>query len=620
MPAPDSNKEDAPTLEPLAPTLDFLAPTLDSPARSTSQASESSVPDLLATPANLPATAAYPRLVLPAPGPGALFGTYELLEKLGQGGMGIVYRARDLKLGREVALKVIRDGGFAEARQVERFYQEARAAARLDHPNILPIYEIDQHAGQHFFTMKLIAGGSLLKSFPAYVGDARKAAELMGKVARAVHEAHANGILHRDLKPGNILLDELGDRCEPLVADFGLAKLLGTGAVLTETGLPVGTPAYMAPEQAAGESEGLTPASDVWGLGVILYELLTGVRPFAGMSSDEILRQIKSSDPTPPRFFKPKLDRDLETICLKCLEKEPSRRYATAQELAEDLRRWRAGEPVRARAAGWHVKAQRFIRRYAVRIAALLFLTAVGAVTVSVSYYSDPKRIVERQQRSLQAGNEVILIPSVETRPHRWWVLGEGFVPPKGPGQPLLVNSQQIGLLELFPSVPTRGYVIRGEIRQEEPGPGRRIAGIYFAHRMASSAVGPEHWFHKLTFSEELAPAGDVSRSIGPALTIVRRSEGLHLLEEADTGRVEGPIEVAARMWHPFVIAVEPGRLRVYWDGRLFRELSDQETALRVKGFSQPYPGLDVTLRGGLGIYVQRAAASIRSLSVGPLD
>ncbi len=590
-----------------APTLDFLAPTLDSPARSTSQASESSVPDLLATPANLPATAAYRRPVLPAPGPGALFGTYELLEKLGQGGMGIVYRARDLKLGRELALKVIRDGGFAEARQVERFYQEARAAARLDHPNILPIYEIDQHAGQHFFTMKLIAGGSLLKSFPAYVGDARKAAELMEKVARAVHEAHANGILHRDLKPGNILLDE----GEPLVADFGLAKILGTNAMLTETGLPVGTPAYMAPEQAAGESEGLTPASDVWSLGVILYELLTGVRPFAGMSSDEILRQIKSSDPTPPRFFKPKLDRDLETICLKCLEKEPSRRYATAQELAEELGRWRRGEPIRA-TRGWHYRTIRFARRH-LRLLAFVGVVAITALTVAIVHHvTDPVRHVEAQ---LARGETAILVSEKVPPKYSRRAFGQVIVTPPASNRVTSVHSRKLGLLELHPRTSQRAFQMTVELHQPRWSDEGEM-GLYFAYQ--ATHEGHSYWV--LSCKETRSAADPTQYQARIRLRLERQIAETNEALDAGPERI---FPTKSRTRYRLQLIVADDRVEVFMDGLPLWKLGRQQIDQLTKRFESnamvvPRP-CPFAPQGGIGLYVRMCEGAFHNVAIQPI-
>ena len=261
-------------------------------------------------------------------------GDYELLEEVGRGGQGVVFRARQKSLNRTVALKVISLGQWASEAHLKRFRREAEAAASLDHPGIVPIHEVGERDGSCYFSMQFIEGGQLDEVVRRTPMSIRQAAEFIAKVARTVHYAHEHGILHRDIKPGNILLDKNG---EPHLTDFGLARLLDTQSSVTRTIDVLGTPSYMAPEQAAGETTKLSKATDVYGLGAVLYQLLTGQPPFAGGTTYETIRLLRDTEPRPPRVLNPKIDRDLSTICLKCLEKDPQRRYSSALALAEDL-------------------------------------------------------------------------------------------------------------------------------------------------------------------------------------------------------------------------------------------------------------------------------------------
>jgi serine/threonine protein kinase/tetratricopeptide (TPR) repeat protein len=302
-------------------------------------------------------------------------GDYELLEEIGRGSQGNVYRARQKSLNRTVALKVIRSGRWTTQAHLKRFRLEAETAASLDNSNIVPIYEVGEHDGCCYFSMRLVEGGPLDEISKREPMPIRRAAELIARLARAVHYAHQRGILHRDIKPGNILIDVKG---EPHLTDFGLARLVEAESTVTRTLDTLGTPSYMAPEQALGNSQ-LTSATDVYGLGAVLYHLLTGHPPFAGGTTYDTIRLLLETEPRQPRLWNPKIDRDLATICLKCLEKDPQRRYSSALALAEDLERWLRHEPVRARRTGMFGRGRKWVRRNPTFALLILSLTALAA-------------------------------------------------------------------------------------------------------------------------------------------------------------------------------------------------------------------------------------------------
>src|SRR5438105_4757397 len=310
------------------------------------------------------------------------FGDYGLVEEIGGGGQGVVYRARQKSLNRTVALKVIGLGEWASTPHLKRFRQEAEAAASLEHPQIVPIYEIGERDRSCYFSMKFVEGGQLDAVLEGKPMPVRQAAELLVKIARTVEFAHEHGILHRDIKPGNILLDKKG---EPHLTDFGLARLVEQESTVTNSLDVLGTPSYMAPEQAAGQTKNLTAAADVYGLGAVFYQMLTGQPPFAGGTTYETIRLVLEREPRNPRLVNPKIDLDLATICLKCLEKDPKKRYETAEALAQDVEHWFRHEPIRARRAGLFTRGRKWLQRNpaaAVSVASLLTLIAMVGIII----------------------------------------------------------------------------------------------------------------------------------------------------------------------------------------------------------------------------------------------
>jgi WD40 repeat protein/tRNA A-37 threonylcarbamoyl transferase component Bud32 len=369
--SPPATRDSAPS-----PTLDPGATTV--PPSETSASVPGTVADPYATVSYSPhdhGTAADQPDVTTLP----YFGDYALIEKLGGGGMGVVFKARQLSLNRLVAVKMIRSGALASEADRQRFQLEAEAVADLDHPHIVPIYEVGEHRGRPYFSMRLIAGDSLEKRLSAYVADPRAAARLMVTVARAVHHAHQRGILHRDLKPANILVDPDG---QPHVTDFGLAKRIETDSDLTASGAFVGTPSFMAPEQASSKKGAITTATDVYGLGAVLYALVTGRAPFKAETVLATLELVRERAPEPPSKINCRVARDLEVICLACLVKEPRRRYASAEAVAEDLERWLKGEPIEARPVPAWERAIKWVRRRPViaGLSALVLLVGTAGI------------------------------------------------------------------------------------------------------------------------------------------------------------------------------------------------------------------------------------------------
>jgi len=360
-----------------------FAQTATASAAKPSGATEAARPGAGPIPPDSPANAAEAKTIDLIPtdesreiAPIGSIGDYELIEEIARGGMGVVYRARHRGLKRIVALKMILSGQMASPHERERFRREAELAANLDHPHIVPIYEVDEDQGFCFFSMRLVDGGSLSKQAGRYKADPAAAARLVSTLARAVHHAHGQGFLHCDLKPSNVLLDQHG---APYLTDFGLARRTGADSSLSGSGAILGTPSYMAPEQATGSRASLGPATDVYGLGAILYELLTGRPPFRADTVMETVVQVLERDPTPPRELREDIPKELESICLKCLEKSPKDRYPSARALADELDGYLHGEGIAA--TGILARLRRWNRREPELVARLGGLLLVAILT-----------------------------------------------------------------------------------------------------------------------------------------------------------------------------------------------------------------------------------------------
>ncbi len=567
-------------------------------------------------------------------------GRHERYERIGLGGMGEVYRARDLVLGRYVALKVMRSEVGDGPAMVARFYREAQAAARLRHPHIVPIHAIGRWDDRCCFTMPLFPDGSLDKHKGRYPDDARAAVALVEKVARAVQAAHEAGIIHRDLKPANILLDERG---EPLVADFGLAKFSGEQGELTQSGDQLGTPAYMAPEQAAGHSAAVTAVSDVWSLGVILFELLTGQRPFPGKNHDEVARLVRTAEPLRPRTVRPGLPRDLEAVLLQCLEKKPARRYRSAGALADDLGRWLRGEPVLARTPSLPRRCGRIVRRHPRLSAAALLGGLLAAAVVLFLHFTDPDRPVGQAEARLARGEAVTLIG--ETGPPRWsrWcpdLEGVRSTPWNRDGT-FTISSRTPALLELLRN-PPESYRFSAEVRDNgavDPGIKAGYVGVFLAWSRPS-LDGEEHqFFCTWAFNEFTLPPGSGPGSergrpsipMSPAsLTLGHSSPSINYSSYRLRDHLFPPRDQNEPLsWRQLAVEVRPGAVQLFWEGKPvgnavpWDRVRAEVPKVRSKGafFIALPPTLDLPLgpRQPLGLFVNRGEASFRRVTVEPL-
>jgi serine/threonine protein kinase len=367
------------------------------------------------------------------------FGDYELLEEIGRGGQGVVYRARQKSLNRTVALKVIGLGPWATEAHLKRFRFEAEAAASLDHPCIVPIHEVGERDGYCYFSMNFVEGGQLDEVVGREPLPIRSAAEVIAKLAHAVHYAHEHGILHRDLKPGNILVDQKG---EPHLTDFGLARLVETESTVTRTKEVLGTPSYMAPEQAVGETRNLTSVTDVYGLGAVLYQLLTGQPPFAGGTTYETVKLLLETEPRQPRLLNPKVDRDLSAICLKCLEKDPKRRYPAAAGLAEDLEHWLKHEPIRAKRSGFFTRTRKWVRRNPALVGTAAVCLLLGAASIWLLREPD-------WTRQISAGTKKLVLSPDATALHHYAFYGSVVVDSVGIANGTLLNGASVSAGQL---------------------------------------------------------------------------------------------------------------------------------------------------------------------------
>jgi serine/threonine protein kinase len=609
----------------MAPPPDPSPTPADSPtppARPASAAGSSEPPPQTPTAGFEFAATTPERIRRPEPRPALeSVGLHQVMGELSRGGMGVVYKARHVVLDRVVALKMMRADVRLWPEEGQRFEREMRAVARLRHPNILPIYEIGWHDGQPFYTMPFIAGGSLTGQRQRFQGEPHAALRLMAKVARAVQHAHEQGIVHRDLKPGNVLLDEGG---EPLVADFGLAKIQDD-VELTQTGAVLGTAPYMAPEQAAGRTRQVGPWTDVWALGVMLYELLTGYRPFAGDSTEEIKERILRSAPRRPRALGAKLDKALEAIVLKCLRKDPARRYASAAELADDLDRYLRGQRPQAWEETWSSRLRRIALRHRVPVLLLaLALTGLAGLTV----FGLLSRFVSSGEPT-PAPSEVSLPPPMvlideRTSPAElhWIPREDGASRLPAPSKvPLSLHSKELHLLELLETPPWPHYRLEVVVRHED-GEENSEVGLFFGLGRHTFADGTYYSFWQLGFAEFGRSAGKVELGVArlkdsPPYAVV----GFPATNGAPHSFVADGRGKAAAPWRPLAVEVDADEVRAFWGETCIQKMPRQ----RMEQFSaRVLLGLgaargDSPPHSRLGVYIHEGSASFQQVILKPL-
>ena len=548
---------------------------------------------------------------------------FRLLEEIGRGAMGVVYRACDLNTARPVAVKVLRE--HAELGEVFRFREEASKMAGLPHPNIVAVHAVGDWEDRPYFAMEL-GEGSLEEAIGGRPVPDRQAAEWVQTLAVAIQYAHDNKIIHRDLKPANVLRMSDGTL---KITDFGLAKRLDA-TMGTTPGAVLGTPGYLAPEQAAGRSKEIGPRSDVYALGAILYELLTGRPPFPTKPWLEALRSVERKEPVWPRRLNPSVDRRLEAICLKCLWKKPRGRYRSAQALADDLGLFLAGRAPRA--SRWLARMERFLRRHALASMTLASFGLTATGVGSYLYLTHPDRHLERLLKELRDGNTAQLIGA--EGPPRWfrWGTDAGTISPRiAPREGVGIRHMGLGLVELLPDPQRDSYRFQAQILHKElSGTIDTRVGIYFAHSKRDTTQGGAHCCFIQAFTDLrrtgtngnhlFLQANYIPPNDGPIQSVnIRTRFG----SKSFTFPPARPISGLGQ-WRNLGIEVRPHAIKVYWDGDFVEEYSSVDLQRGARGAMERSldPVVDLrgfSSRGALGLYLWKAEASFRFVEVTPL-
>jgi serine/threonine-protein kinase len=589
-------------------------------------------PTPLSSPAGAPETQALPARV----------GCYQLLQEIGHGGMGIVYRARHTALNRTVALKLISGGTYIHPEVLARFRIEGEAIARLKHPNVVEVYDSNIHDGRPYLAMELVEGQTLAKRLARGPLGEREAAELVSQLASAVETAHERRILHRDLKPSNVLLTFHG---VPKLADFGLAKLLDVEDGQTQSDAVLGTASYMAPEQAEGRSKDIGPHSDVYALGAILYEALAGRPPFRGETRLETLEAVRLKEPLPPSTLRRGVSPDLEAVCLKCLQKAPRARYASAEGLAQDLERWLRGEPTVARPRGWLGRSWGKVRRHPVLCSLAASLLVLASASVAVVPYIDPERPLRQNQARLDQGQDVTLVG--ETGKPAWfrWRNGEdkSQISVESDGT-FAIHTWSLCLLELLPDPRHDSYRVSASVRHRLSSQNSAEVGLYFAHHSQPGPRGEMHLFLEMIYNDvnsnrdrprpTTRPLPEESfvdfrpyfyGEVDDHWTWNRNMAGKHAPKFLPAG-------YPGERWRNLEILVTSDKVQGFWDGAPTGELSiawlgeeiqkdfTRARALRPDDSFLARMPSELRLRGGLGLYVRHGSACFRNVSITPLN
>jgi serine/threonine-protein kinase len=606
------------------------------------------------------ATTVFRRLTRPGGGPWAEefrpseLGPYDVLEQIARGGMGVVYKARDAALNRLVAIKLLPAGMDADPEAMTRFCVEAEACARLRHPNVVQVLQLGEHRGRLFFVMEYLEGGTLARRLRNGTMPPREAAALIATLARAVHHGHERKVIHRDLKPANVLFAADGT---PKVADFGLAKLLDdTGALHTVTGVVLGTPAYMAPEQAEGHGQNVGPAADIWGLGILLYECLTGKHPFKTGSRVETLARVQAADVDRPSLHCPGLHPDLEAICLHSLQKEPKRRYLSAAKLADDLERWLDGRPTEARPLTHLQRLGRTLRRHKKRLAlatVLLGLTALALATWTTPR-PNPTGATERArlqiEESLARGETVTLVPKRGGPLWCEWVPG-GYVGQitTSPEGFLEVSAWSSARLTLVRDPRVEHFLLRAEVRHDRAEKGAGV-GLFVCQQVSATSDGFVHFFTRLMYDDvtdpreqfrlqrhlllptDKEPEGSNASLAATFQPATRNSE--HYWDWPSAGRHSGlytPAGFQGGRWRVLEVEVAPTGVRARFDGDTLDWIPAREIITQSRQKLQDVAGrpegrvsseLDPRFlpRGRLGLYIANSKAAFCNVVLKPLS